>query len=44
MSSLQSFEVKVSKKRLISIPKSIAEKLGIKEGTKLRIYNEEIKL
>ncbi|RZN55310.1 MAG: hypothetical protein DSO09_03045 [Candidatus Methanomethylicota archaeon] len=28
----------------MSIPKSIAEKLEIKEGTKLRIYNEEIKL
>jgi AbrB family looped-hinge helix DNA binding protein len=44
MDSLQSFEVKVSKKRLISIPKSIAEKLGIKEGMKLRIYTEGDKI
>jgi AbrB family looped-hinge helix DNA binding protein len=44
MDSLQYFEVKVSKKRLISIPKSIVEKLGIKEGMKLRIYTEGDKI
>jgi AbrB family looped-hinge helix DNA binding protein len=34
------FEVKVSKKRLIAIPKAVAEKLGIVEGMKLRLYVE----
>ena len=32
MNALEVFEVKVSKKRLISIPKDVAERLGIEEG------------
>jgi AbrB family looped-hinge helix DNA binding protein len=38
------FEVKVSKKRLIAIPKAVAEKLGIVEGMKLRLYVEGDKI
>jgi len=34
------FEVKVSRKRLIAIPKAVAEKLGIVEGMKLKLYVE----
>jgi AbrB family looped-hinge helix DNA binding protein len=34
------FEVKVSKKRLVAIPKAVAEKLGIVEGMKLKLYVE----
>jgi AbrB family looped-hinge helix DNA binding protein len=40
MNASEAFEVKVSKKRLISIPKDVAERLGIEEGTKLRLYVE----
>jgi AbrB family looped-hinge helix DNA binding protein len=40
MNASQAFEVKVSKKRLISIPKDVVERLGIEEGTKLRLYVE----
>ena len=35
------FEVKVSRKRLVTIPKAVAEKLGIVEGMKLKLYVEE---
>jgi AbrB family looped-hinge helix DNA binding protein len=35
------FEVKVSRKRLVAIPKTVAEKLGIVEGMKLKLYVEE---
>jgi AbrB family looped-hinge helix DNA binding protein len=35
------FEVKVSRKRLVAIPKAVAEKLGIVEGMKLKLYVEE---
>jgi AbrB family looped-hinge helix DNA binding protein len=34
------FEVKVSRKRLAAIPKAVAEKLGIVEGMKLKLYVE----
>jgi AbrB family looped-hinge helix DNA binding protein len=34
------FEVKVSKKRLVAIPKAVAERLGIVEGIKLKLYVE----
>jgi AbrB family looped-hinge helix DNA binding protein len=34
------FEVKVSRKRLVAIPKAVAEKLGIVEGMKLKLYVE----
>jgi len=44
MSTKFIFEVKVSKKRLISIPKAIAERLGIKEGMKLKLYIEGDKI
>ncbi len=32
-----SFEVKVSRKRLISIPKAAAEAIGISEGMRVRV-------
>lgn len=38
MSAPQVFEVRVSRKRLISIPKGVAERLGIEEGMRLRLY------
>jgi len=34
------FEVKVSRKRLVAIPKAVAEKLGIVECLKLKLYVE----
>jgi len=34
------FEVKVSRKRLVAIPKAAAKKLGIVEGLKLKLYVE----
>jgi AbrB family looped-hinge helix DNA binding protein len=40
VSTTMSFEVKVSKKRLISLPKAIADKMGIREGMRLRMYIE----
>jgi AbrB family looped-hinge helix DNA binding protein len=36
----EAFEVKVSKKRLIFIPKDVAERLGIEKGMKLRLSVE----
>jgi AbrB family looped-hinge helix DNA binding protein len=39
-----SFEVKVSKKRLISLPKAIADKMGVYEGMKLKMYIESDKM
>jgi len=38
------FEVKVSNKRLIAIPKAVADKLGVVEGMKLRLYVEGDKI
>jgi AbrB family looped-hinge helix DNA binding protein len=40
MESKLVFEVKVSRKRLIAIPKAVAERLGIVEGMKLKLYVE----
>jgi len=40
VSTTMSFEVKVSKKRLLSLPKAIADKMGIKEGMRIKIYIE----
>jgi AbrB family looped-hinge helix DNA binding protein len=40
MNASQAYEVKVSKKILISIPKDVVERLGIEEGTKPRLYVE----
>jgi AbrB family looped-hinge helix DNA binding protein len=40
VSTTMSFEVKVSKKRLVSLPKAIADKMGIREGMRLRMYIE----
>jgi AbrB family looped-hinge helix DNA binding protein len=40
MSSAPVFEVKVSRKRLIAIPKAVAERLGIVEGVRLKLYVE----
>jgi len=40
MNASQAYEVKVSKKRLISIPKDVVERLRIEEGTKPRLYVE----
>jgi AbrB family looped-hinge helix DNA binding protein len=40
MNASEAFEVKVSKKRLISILKDVAERLGIEKGTKLRLSVE----
>jgi len=37
MNASEAFEVKVSKKRLIFIPKDVAERLGIEKGMKLRL-------
>jgi AbrB family looped-hinge helix DNA binding protein len=34
------FEVKVSRKRLIAIPKAVADELGIAEGSRLRLHVE----
>jgi len=34
------FEVKVSRKRLIAIPKAVADALGIEEGSRLRLRVE----
>jgi len=34
------FEVKVSRKRLIAIPKAVADELGIEEGSRLRLRVE----
>jgi AbrB family looped-hinge helix DNA binding protein len=34
------FEVKVSRKRFVAIPKAVAERLGIVEGMKLKLYVE----
>jgi AbrB family looped-hinge helix DNA binding protein len=44
MESKLVFEVKVSNKRLIAIPKAVAEKLGVVEGMKLRLYVEGDKI
>jgi len=43
VSSKPVFEVKISKKRLISIPKAVADMLGIVEGMKLKVYIEDNK-
>jgi AbrB family looped-hinge helix DNA binding protein len=40
LSDAAGFEVKVSKKRLLTLPKAIADKMGIKEGMRLRMYIE----
>jgi AbrB family looped-hinge helix DNA binding protein len=40
MTTTMSFEVKVSKRRRISLPKAIAEMMGIREGMKLKMYIE----
>jgi AbrB family looped-hinge helix DNA binding protein len=40
MTTTMSFEVKVSKRRRISLPKTIAEMIGIREGMKLKMYIE----
>ena len=34
------FEVKVSRKRLVAIPKAVAKKLSIVENLKLKLYVE----
>ncbi len=39
-----SFEAKVSRKRLISIPKAAAEAVGISEGMRVRITVDDGKL
>jgi len=44
VSSKPVFEVKISKKRLISIPKAVADMLGIVEGMKLKVYVEDNKI
>jgi AbrB family looped-hinge helix DNA binding protein len=44
MESKLVFEVKVSNKRLIAIPKAVAERLGVVEGMKLRLYVEGDKI
>jgi len=38
------FEVKVSRKRLIAIPKAVADELGIAEGSRLRLHVEDDKI
>ena len=38
------FEVKVSRKRLIAIPKSVGDELGIAEGSRLRLHVEDDKI
>jgi AbrB family looped-hinge helix DNA binding protein len=40
----EDFEVKVSKRRFISIPKTIAEVLGIEGSMKVKLYVEEGKI
>ncbi|MDK6027888.1 AbrB/MazE/SpoVT family DNA-binding domain-containing protein [Ignisphaera sp. 4213-co] len=40
MSDLLIFEAKVSRKRLLTIPKAAAERLGIREGSRVRIVVE----
>ena len=44
VSSKPVFEVKISKKRLIFIPKAVADMLGIVEGMKLKVYVEVNKI
>ena len=44
MSTTVSFEVKVSKKKLISSPKVIADKMSIYESMKLKMYIEGDKI
>jgi len=44
VSSKPVFEVKISKKRLIFIPKAVADMLGIVEGMKLKVYVEDNKI
>jgi AbrB family looped-hinge helix DNA binding protein len=44
VSSKPVFEVKISKKRVISIPKAVADMLGIVEGMKLKVYVEDNKI
>lgn len=38
------FESKVSRKRLLAIPKAAAEKVGIKEGSRVKIIAEADKI
>jgi AbrB family looped-hinge helix DNA binding protein len=40
----EDFEIKISKRRFISIPKTIAEALGIEGGAKVKLYVEEGKI
>ena len=40
MSDAVVFEAKVSRKRLLAIPKAAAERLGIREGSRVKIYVE----
>jgi len=40
MTTTMNFEVKVSKRRRISLPKAIAEMMSIREGMKLKMYIE----
>ena len=44
MNVSEDFEIKISKRRFISIPKTIAEALGIEGGTKVKLYVEEGKI
>lgn len=44
MNVSEDFEIKISKRRFISIPKTIAEALGIEGGIKVKLYVEEGKI
>ncbi|MDM7275358.1 MAG: AbrB/MazE/SpoVT family DNA-binding domain-containing protein [Thermoprotei archaeon] len=38
------FEAKISKKRLLAIPKAAAERLGLEEGSRVKIIVEDERL